>query len=108
MWKGYAGKINFNMTLDLLHAVVEGHALTEEQAQRAMETLLSGASTPASTAAFLTALRMRGERVEELTGFARAMRAAALPLPLEAECRPVLDTCGTGGNGTSTFNISTA
>ncbi len=90
-----------------LHTVVGGASLTEAEAQEAMEVLLAGGSTPALTAAFLTALRMKGETVEELTGFARAMRAAALVVPLEARDRPVLDTCGTGGNGTSTFNIST-
>lgn len=95
------------MTLDLLHAVVEGRALSEAEAEYAMRTLLSGGSTPVLTASFLTALRMRGETVEELTGFARAMRAAAAPIPLPDECRPLVDTCGTGGNGKSTFNIST-
>src|SRR3984957_7252817 len=90
-----------------LHTVVEGRSLTETEAQEAMRALLAGESTPVLTAAFLTALRMKGETVDELTGFARAMRAAALPVPIEDACRPVLDTCGTGGNGTSTFNIST-
>lgn len=90
-----------------LHTVVEGASLTEAEAQEAMGVLLAGESTPVLTAAFLTALRMKGETVEELTGFARAMRAAALVVPLEAIDRPVIDTCGTGGNGVSTFNIST-
>ncbi len=91
----------------LLHSVVEGRSLDEAQAEEAMRALLAGESTPVITAAFLTALRMKGESVAELTGFARAMRAAALTVPIEDVCRPVLDTCGTGGNGTSTFNIST-
>src|SRR6202167_3642216 len=91
----------------LLHMVVEGHSLDEAKAEEAMRALLAGESTPVLTAAFLTALRMKGETVEELTGFARAMRAAALVVPIEDAYRPVLDTCGTGGNGTSTFNIST-
>jgi len=91
----------------LLHTVVEGRSLTEAQAQDAMRALLAGESTPVLTAAFLTALRMKGETVDELTGFARAMRAAALVVPIEDAWRPVLDTCGTGGNNTSTFNIST-
>src|SRR5580704_9256043 len=95
------------MTLDLLHAVTGGHSLTEQQAESAMRALLAGESTPVLTAAFLTALRMKGETVDELTGFARAMRAAAVAVPIEDRYRPVLDTCGTGGNGTSTFNIST-
>lgn len=91
----------------LLHVVVEGDSLDEAQAEEAMRALLAGESTPVLTAAFLTALRMKGETVAELTGFARAMRAAALTVPIEDACRPVIDTCGTGGNGTSTFNIST-
>jgi anthranilate phosphoribosyltransferase len=95
------------MHLELLHAVVEGHSLTEEQAEAAMRTLLAGESTPVLTAAFLTALRMKGETVAELTGFARAMRAAATPLLIRPQFRPLLDTCGTGGTGTSSFNIST-
>jgi anthranilate phosphoribosyltransferase len=91
----------------LLHVVAEGRSLSETQAEQAMAALLAGESTPVLTAAFLTALRVKGETVEELTGFARAMRAAATTVPLEDACRPVLDTSGTGGNGISTFNIST-
>src|SRR5437899_7074298 len=75
------GNHNFNMTLELLHAVIDGHVLTEGQAESAMRSLLAGESTPVLAASFLTALRVRGETVEELTGFARAMRAAALVLP---------------------------
>src|ERR1700723_1863455 len=95
------------MTLDFLRAVTDGHSLTEQQAEDAMRALLAGESTPVLTAAFLTALRMKGETVHELTGFARAMRAAATPVDIGAEFRPLLDTCGTGGNRTSVFNIST-
>jgi anthranilate phosphoribosyltransferase len=72
-----------------------------------MRLLLRGESTPVLIAAFLTALRMKGETVEELAGFALAMREAAVPLPVPARFRPVLDTCGTGGNRASAFNIST-
>jgi anthranilate phosphoribosyltransferase len=93
--------------LAFLHTVVEGHSLTESQAEAAMRALLAGESTPVLTAAFLTALRMKGEMVDELAGFARAMRDAATPVPIEDSYRPVLDTCGTGGTGISTFNIST-
>jgi len=95
------------MTLDLLHAVTGGRSLTEEEAESAMRALLAGESTPVLTAAFLTALRMKGETVDELTGFARAMRAASTPLPIDPAARPLLDTCGTGGGGKGTFNIST-
>ena len=93
--------------LTFLHTVVEGRSLNEREAEDAMRVLLAGQSTPVLTAAFLTALRVKGESVDELTGFARAMREAALVVPIEDCYRPVLDTCGTGGNGTSTFNIST-
>ena len=66
-----------------------------------MRALLAGESTPVLTAAFLTALRMKGETVDELTGFARAMRAAATAAAdIGDGCRPLLDTCGTGGDGT--------
>ncbi len=95
------------MHLEFLHTVAGGQPLTEDQAEAAMKALLAGESSPVLTAAFLTALRMKGETVEELTGFARAMRAAATPLPIGAQFRPLLDTCGTGGTGTSSFNIST-
>jgi len=98
---------NFNMTLDLLHAVTTGRSLTEEEAESAMRALLAGESTPVLTAAFLTALRMKGETVDELTGFARAMRDASTPLPIDPAVRPLLDTCGTGGGSKGTFNIST-
>src|SRR5579863_2224842 len=91
----------------LLHTAVEGRSLTEAEAQDAMRALLAGESTPVLTAAFLTALRMNGETVDELTGFARAMRAAAIVVPIEDRYRPILDTCGTGGNSASAFNIST-
>ncbi len=96
------------MTPDLLHAVAAGRSLTEAEAENAMRALLAGESTPVLTAAFLTALRMKGETADELTGFARAMRAASTPLPIDPAVRPLLDTCGTGGGGKGTFNISTA
>jgi anthranilate phosphoribosyltransferase len=95
------------MTLELLHRAVDGHSLSEAEAEEAMRAVLAGESTPVLLAAFLTALRIKGETVEELAGFARAMRAAALPLPISDAARPLLDTCGTGGTGLSTFNIST-
>jgi anthranilate phosphoribosyltransferase len=95
------------MTLDLLHAIAGGRSLTEQEAENAMRALLAGESTPILTSAFLTALRMKGETTDELTGFARAMRAASMPLPIDPSIRPLLDTCGTGGGGKGTFNIST-
>lgn len=98
---------NFIMTSELLHAVIDGQSLTQPQAESAMRSLLAGETAPAVIAAFLTALRIKGETVEELAGFARAMRAAAIPLVIEDAYRPLVDTCGTGGNGIDAFNIST-
>lgn len=88
-----------------------GETLSREQARRMLSEIL--ASEPGDgdleTASLLTALATRGETVEELTGFAEAMRALSLPLPLSGEERATLvDTCGTGGDGLGTFNISTA
>lgn len=76
-------------------------------AQEAMEIILSGRATTPQIAAFLVALRMKGETACELLGFARAMRAMASPVPYEFDARPLLDTCGTGGDAQGTFNIST-
>ncbi|MCS7023434.1 MAG: anthranilate phosphoribosyltransferase [Bryobacteraceae bacterium] len=93
--------------LPFLHAVVEGQNLTGEQAQAAMLTILSGEATPAQIAAFLVALRMKGETATELRGFAEAMRQRAQLADPGLGERPVVDTCGTGGDGGRTFNIST-
>ncbi|RMF74880.1 MAG: anthranilate phosphoribosyltransferase [Planctomycetota bacterium] len=84
---------------------MERRDLTESQAQAAAAAIVQGAATPAQIAALLVALRMKGETVAEITGFARAMRAAAVPTPIP--CDDLVDTCGTGGDGAQTFNIST-
>ncbi len=94
---------------EALHCAAARQELSEEQAHAAMLQLLRGESTPALTAAFLVALRMKGETAGEVTGLARAMRASALqvrPRNTDPEC--LVDTCGTGGDGGSTFNVSTA
>jgi len=80
--------------------------LTSAEAATVMGEIMRGEATPAQIAAFITALRCKGETVEEITGCARAMRAEANTISLDREI--VLDTCGTGGDGASTFNISTA
>jgi anthranilate phosphoribosyltransferase len=98
---------NFIMTPELLNAVIDGRSLTQSESETAMGALLTGETSPTVAAAFLTALRIKGETVEELAGFARAMRAAAVPLTIDPAYRPLLDTCGTGGNGIDAFNIST-
>ncbi len=72
-----------------------------------MTTILRGEASPAQVAALLVGLRMKGETVEELVGFARAMREMAVPVEPGISGEPLLDTCGTGGDGSLTFNIST-
>lgn len=81
--------------------------LTEAEAQAVAEEIMSGAATPSQIASFITALRIRGENVDHITGFVKVMRAKATPFPA-AFSEPVLDTCGTGGDSSGTFNISTA
>jgi anthranilate phosphoribosyltransferase len=86
--------------------VVDGQSLSREEARQVMGIVMSGEATPAQISAFLVALRMKGETVEEIAGAAEAMRAAAVPVTTTR--RPVVDTCGTGGDGRGTLNISTA
>jgi anthranilate phosphoribosyltransferase len=88
-----------------LAAVVDGKRLSLDEARVAMGSVMDGEATPSQLAALLVALRMRGETVEELAGFASAMRDRALRV--EAP-EGAVDTCGTGGDGSNTFNISTA
>ena len=86
--------------------VMERQDLTEVEAEAAMTQIMEGQATPAQIGAFLTALRMKGESVGEITGCARAMRRSAVPVrPRRAAL--MVDTCGTGGDGSGTFNIST-
>jgi anthranilate synthase/phosphoribosyltransferase len=86
--------------------VMERQDLTEVEAEAAMTQIMEGQATPAQIGAFLTALRMKGESVAEIAGCARAMRRSAVPVhPSRAGF--VVDTCGTGGDGSGTFNIST-
>ncbi len=89
----------------LLGRVAAGERLSEAEAETAFDAMMSGNATPAQMGAFLMGLRVRGETVEEITGAARALRAKALKI----EAPPgAMDTCGTGGDGSGTFNISTA
>jgi anthranilate phosphoribosyltransferase len=104
------------MIVEALHKVVEGGHLSADEAARAMDDLMSGGATDAQMAAFLTAMRMKGETAEELYGFARVMREKVIVVPtthaegmaLRGGARRLVDTCGTGGDGCGTFNISTA
>ncbi len=91
---------------DALGRVVAGETLRSAEARAAFEDIMDGRVPPARLAAFLVALRMRGETVEEITAFARVMRERVTPVRTRHPM--VLDTCGTGGDGAGTFNISTA
>jgi anthranilate phosphoribosyltransferase len=88
-----------------IQALVSGNSLTFEQAAGVMEEIMSGEATPAQIAAFVTSLRIKGETVDEIAGLASIMRAKAIPV---VATPPMVDTCGTGGDNSSTFNISTA
>ncbi len=81
--------------------------LTREEMELAMEEVMAGEATPAQIGSLLTALKMKGETVAEITGAATVMRRNAVRVPVENNGTPLLDTCGTGGDGLGTFNIST-
>ncbi len=91
-----------------LTKAVRREDLTAAEAEAAMQVIMSGQATPAQIGAFLIALRMKGETVEEIAGSARAMRANAVRVPLRRNGEALYDTAGTGGDGAGTFNISTA
>ena len=92
----------------LKHLTEDSATLTREEARATLHEMLSGDATDIEITALLTLLATRGETVEELTGFAEAMRTLSLPIPLtDAERAELVDTCGTGGGDRSTFNVST-
>jgi anthranilate phosphoribosyltransferase len=90
-----------------IEKLVDRGSLSSADAEAAMHTILKGEASHAQIAAFLVALRMKGETVEELAGFARAMRAMAAPVNVGLNGVVLVDTCGTGGDRSDTFNIST-
>jgi anthranilate phosphoribosyltransferase len=94
----------------LLKHVAEDHGtLTQQQGCSALREMLEGDATDVEIASLLTAIATRGPTVEELSGFVQAMRAMSRPMPItESEREELVDTCGTGGDGKGTFNISTA
>jgi anthranilate phosphoribosyltransferase len=102
-----------DVTLHHAHEkIISGEDLSRREAESSMERILTGQSNDAQIAGFLAALRMKGETVDELVGFAKVMRRHAAPIFPQgrkfAANEPLIDTCGTGGDTRSTFNISTA
>jgi len=93
------------MIKEAVKKTVEGINLSREEARGAMESIMNGEATEAQIGGFLIAMRLKGETVEEIASFARVMREKATRI--EAGTAVVLDTCGTGGDGAHTFNIST-
>lgn len=89
-----------------INSLVEGLNLTEGEMQRVMEAIMEGEATSAQIASLITALRIKGETIEEITGCARVMREKAETIKPNIDY--YIDTCGTGGDGVHTFNISTA
>ena len=94
------------MFAELLEKLRLHHDLSTSEAAQAMAAIMDGQAQPAHIAGLLMALALKGERPGEMVGFARAMRERAVPVPRAAG--EVFDTCGTGGDGAHTFNVSTA
>ncbi len=94
------------MINDIIKKVVAKNDLTREEICGVMDIIMKGEASPAQIASILVALRMKGETVEEITGAAEAMRLNATKITIDGDS-PVIDTCGTGGDGANTFNIST-
>lgn len=93
------------MIRDAIQKVVDGHDLTESETVDTMNEIMNGEATDAQIACFITALRLKGETVEEITGAARVMREKATPVKTKHAL--VVDTCSTGGTRLDSFNIST-
>lgn len=108
------------MIREAIHKVVDRIDLDEEEMIAVMEEIMTGEATQAQIGSFITALRMKGETVDEIVGAAKVMRAKATKIPIEGvaldidrddiniDRETIIDTCGTGGDGTLTFNVSTA
>ncbi len=108
------------MIKESIAKVVGKGDLTQSEMEATMEEIMTGSATPAQIGSFITALRMKGETVDEIVGAASVMRAKSVKVQLNhnqvnidrdeinIDEETILDTCGTGGDGTHTFNVSTA
>ncbi|NDI34361.1 anthranilate phosphoribosyltransferase [Chengkuizengella sediminis] len=95
-----------NVIKDVLSKLLDGNHLSKDEARQVMEEMMEGRATGVQIGSLLTALRIKGETIEEVTGFAETMRSKSYRV--QTTNHPLLDTCGTGGDGANTFNISTA
>lgn len=107
------------MIKEMIQKIVKRQDLSEEEMVQVMNEIMEGRATDAQIGAFITALRMKGETIEEITGAAKVMRAKATPIRVSSgivdldrdeiniDRETIVDTCGTGGDGTNTFNVST-
>jgi anthranilate phosphoribosyltransferase len=95
------------MIVEAIRVLVEGRSLSIDQARASMNEIMEGAALPSQIGAFLTALRIKGETEEEITAFAQVMREKVRKVESRVHTE-LLDTCGTGGDGSGSFNISTA
>ena len=93
------------MIKEAISSLVSGRSLGMEEAATVMGEIMEGGATPAQLGAFLTALRLRGETPQEMAGMATVMREKALRVEVDGT---LVDTCGTGGDGKGSFNVSTA
>ena len=93
------------MIRESIETLVNGESLTMDAAAETMNEIMNGEATPAQFGAFVTALRLKGETVDEIAGMAQVMREHSLTVQVDG---PLVDTCGTGGDGSGTFNVSTA
>ena len=93
------------MIRETIDVLVQGKDLSQKEAAQAMNEIMEGEATPAQIAAFITALRIKGETVDEITGMATTMRDKSLKVATDGY---LVDTCGTGGDGQGTINVSTA
>lgn len=95
------------MIKEAIRKIVEGENLSQQESSDVMQVIMDGDATPSQIASLITALRMKGETAEEIAGFARTMREKSIRIPTTCSPESLVDTCGTGGDRSSTFNIST-
>jgi anthranilate phosphoribosyltransferase len=96
------------MMQEIISRITSGEDLVPDQAYQVMRSIMTGSATPAQVGAFLAAMRLKGESFQELLACARVMQEYVVPIPAVAGSNRLVDTCGTGGDGTGSFNISTA